>query len=115
MPAKRVKADGSSYQLPHAATPELLDLQLQAAAYKLVGERLANGTASAQETIYFLKASSRREEAEVARIEAEVKLAEAKVKQMELDQNQASLLEKAVEVFTTYRPSSSESPDENVF
>ena len=52
---------------PKARTPEARDNQLIALSYDLVEARLREGTATSQETTFFLKLAAEREEAKLKR------------------------------------------------
>ena len=110
MVAKRVDAGNNKPRRPPAATPEVREIQLQSLAYDLAEQRLRDGSASAQEITYWLKAGSRREQAELHQLEQETLLKEARVKQIASSANQERLLQEAIRVFTVY--SGGDVPDE---
>lgn len=63
---------------PPATTPEARENQMIALAMDLVEQRLANGTASSQETTHFLKLGSIKEQKERLLLEQEIELKRAK-------------------------------------
>jgi len=86
-----------------ARTPEARENQLISLADRLAEERLRNGTASAQEIVYFLKAGSAREKLEKAKLENENLLLSAKIEQINSGQRIESLYEEAMSAFREYR------------
>lgn len=87
---------------PPATTPEGRQDQLIAAAYDLVEKRIHDGTASAQETVHFLRQGSLRERLEQEKMKQENLMLQAKIEEMEARKNSGSKLELALLAFTTY-------------
>lgn len=89
--------------LPPALTLEGRENQLIAAAYDLVERRILEGTASSQETTYFLKAGSSRTALENEKLREENKLLRAKTEALQAQVSNEALLEKALKAFRSYR------------
>lgn len=94
---------------PPAKTLEGREDQLIAAAMDLVERRIREGTASAQETVHFLKLGSVRNQLEQDKIRQENIVLQARVKDMESRKTQEELLAKAIAAFKGY---SGQDPDE---
>lgn len=89
--------------LPPAMTLEGRENQLIAATYDLVERRILEGTASSQETTYFLKAGSSKMKLELDHLREENKLLRAKTEALQAQANNEALLEKALKAFRSYR------------
>jgi len=87
---------------PPAATLEGREDQLIAAAMDLVEKRIAEGTASAQETVHFLKLGSVRNQLEQSKLKAENEMLIARVKDMESRQSSEGLYAEALAAFKGY-------------
>lgn len=98
--------------LPPALTLEGRENQLIAAAYDLVERRILEGTASSQETTYFLKAGSSRMRLELEHLREENQLLRAKQKSIEAQVNNEALLERALKAFRSYRGEDEDEDDE---
>lgn len=103
--AKRAATESSEpYKpLPPALTLEGRENQLIAATYDLVERRILEGTASSQETTYFLKAGSSKMRLELEHLREENQLLRAKQKSIESQVNNEALLERALKAFRSYR------------
>lgn len=78
MGARKTATDSESPKQRIGRTREYEEDQRIASAYKLSLERLNNGTASAQEILYFLKQGSTKERLEREKTEEEIKLLKAR-------------------------------------
>lgn len=87
---------------PPAKTLEGREDQLIAAAMDLVEKRIAEGTASAQETVHFLKLGTVREQLERKKLKAENEMLTARVKEVESRQSSESLYAEALAAFRGY-------------
>lgn len=85
-----------------ASTVEGRENQLISLAYDLVEKRFTEGTASAQETTFFLKLGSTRERLEQQKLQRENLLLSAKVDQIESGKTLEDLFKKAIEAMRTY-------------
>ena len=113
MVAKRESAGDSRPRRRPATTPEAREQQLGSLAYDLAETRLANGTASASEVIYFLKANSIRERKELARLENDNLLTQAKIVQAGQADRMEGLMRDAMAAFTDYRGGRVEEDDDD--
>lgn len=94
-----------------AISPEGRENQLINMAYELAEKKLKNGTASSQETTFFLKMGSPREKLERQRLENENAVLRKKVEQMESQMRMEELIGDALSAFRSYSPSQ-DGPDE---
>jgi hypothetical protein len=87
---------------PPAKTLEGREDQLIAAAMDLVENRIAQGTASAQETVHFLRLGSVRNQLEQSKLKAENEMLGARVREMESRQSSEGLYAEALAAFKGY-------------
>lgn len=87
---------------PPARSLENRENQLIAKAYDLVEQRLDNGTASAQETVHFLKMGAARAQLEKKKLEAETLLLEAKRDAVEAAKLNSIKYQEAIEAIREY-------------
>lgn len=87
---------------PPATTPEEREQQLTALAYNLVEQRLLDGTATSQETTYFLNQGSIRKQLELEKLRKENILLDARTEQLGKGDRMEELLERAVRAFKGY-------------
>lgn len=106
----RVPTSGPSRRTAPATTPEGRENQLVSLAYDLVEERFKDGTASATETVHFLKLGSTRERLEQRRLEAEVQLQLAKVESLGSQARMEELTAQAITAMRSYQ-SGQQEPD----
>lgn len=99
----RVPRPAPSRRAAPATTPEGREHQLVSLAHDLVEQRLLDGTASATETVHFLKLGSTRERLEQQRLEAEVKLQLAKIESLESQARMEELYAKAIGAMSLYQ------------
>lgn len=85
-----------------ATTDEGREKELINLSYALVEKRLREGTASAMETVHFLKLGSSRERLEQMKMEHDIKLSEAKTDNLERDKRIESLYADAMNAFRSY-------------
>lgn len=103
-------------RLRPALTPEARESQLVSAAYDLVEERILNGTATSQETVFFLKMGSPRARLEREKLRKENELLEAKAESIKSMQRVEELYSKALQSMREYSGNfeSEEGPYENL-
>lgn len=101
-------SSNSTREFPPALTPEERDNQLITLATDLVEQRLRNGTASSQETTFFLKLGSQRERLERQILEKQKDLMDAKTASLQSAQRMEELFEEAIKAFKTYSGGSDE-------
>ena len=92
-------------QYPRARTPEARDNQMIALSYDLVEQRLRDGTATSQETTFFLKLAAQREEEKLKReiMEEQKKLYAAKTDSLQSAKRIEELYSDAMKAFASYR------------
>ena len=87
---------------PPATTPEEREQQLTALAYNLVEQRLLDGTATSQETTYFLNLGSTTRRLQEEKLRQENLLLAARQEQMGKGDRMEELLERAISAFKGY-------------
>lgn len=99
----RRKSDENLEPLPPPATTlEGREDQLIAAAMDLVERRIREGTASAQETVHFLKLGSVRNQLEQEKLRAENEVLLTRVKDMESRRSSDDVYARALAAFRGY-------------
>lgn len=98
------KEPSESPPILSASSPEGMENELIAMAYKLAAERLANGTASAAETVHFLRMGSAKERLEQKLIEKDLELKQAKTEALQSAQRIEALYADAMSAFKSYWP-----------
>jgi hypothetical protein len=106
----RVPTPGPSRRTAPATTPEGRENQLVSLAYDLVEERFKDGTASATETVHFLKLGSTRERLEQKRLEAEVQLQLAKIESLGSQARMEELTAEAINAMRSYQSGVQQEP-----
>ena len=86
-----------------AISPESREQQLAALAYDLVEEKLRNGTATSQETTYFLKIGSRKEQLERRILEEQGEYLKAKREAIESAKRIEALYAEAIKAVRSYQ------------
>lgn len=100
---KALVSDGNVLNLPPPATTiEGRNDQLIAAAYDLVERRIHEGSASAQETVHFLRMGSPRDRLEQEKLRRENLVLQTRVKEMEARTSGDELLSRALAAFRGY-------------
>lgn len=94
-----------------ALTAEAREQQLISLTYDLVEQRLLDGTASSQETTYFLKLASDKAQLERERQELENKLIKAKTEQLQSQKRVEELYANAIKAMREYGGYGSHSDD----
>lgn len=87
---------------PPATTPEGRDNQLAALAYQLAEKRLRDGTATAQEVVYFAKAGSTAAKTELEILERQKELITAKTESIQSSKRVDELYAEAIAAMRTY-------------
>ena len=91
-----------------ALSPEARENQLIALATDLVEQRLLDGTASSQETTYFLKQGSVKTRYEIEKLKEENALLKAKTESIQSQKNIEDLYNKAIKALKSYSGRSEE-------
>ena len=95
-----------------ALTPETRENQLIAMAMDLVEQRLADGTASSQETTHFLKLGSPKARLEREKLERENELLRAKTEALESEKNMSEMYARAIKAMQRYGGHGGDDDDE---
>lgn len=85
-----------------ALSPEARENQLISLAIDLVEQRLIDGTASAQETVHYLKLASRKAKVELERAELENELIKAKTQSIRDQADIKTLYKDAIDAMRKY-------------
>jgi len=89
-------------KLRPALSPETRENQLISLAYDLVEERLLNGTATSQETTYFLKLASSKTRLENEKLVEENKLLRAKTEAIQAEKKNEEFYAKVLNALKIY-------------
>ena len=95
-----------------ALNPEMREQQLISLAVDLVEQRLRDGTASAQETVHFLKLASQKAKIDVERAALENEMIKAKTQAIRDQADMKTLYKDAIEAMKRYSGNASRSYDE---
>lgn len=93
--------------------PEAYEKRLISKAYRLVDQRLTDGTASSQETTHFLKLGSEKEKLEREKLSEENKLLRAKTETLESQKQSEELFKDAIKAFRGYSGQDEEDAEED--
>ncbi len=99
------KDDNPLGKRPPAKSVEGNENRLIALAYDVVERKLLAGTASSQETTFFLKLGTQREIKEQLRLEQDILLSKAKIDQLNSFTNMEVVAKEALDAFRGYLPS----------
>lgn len=102
MKTKAKPAKESGYQAPPALTSEGREARCTAYAMDLVEQRLLNGTASSQETVFFLKLGLKERQLELERLENETQLLRARTEQISSAKESKELYAEAIKAMLRY-------------
>lgn len=95
-------SNSSKKPMRPALNPEAREKQLISLAIDLVEQRLIDGTASAQETVHFLKLASKKSSLEAERAELENELIKAKTQNLKDQADMKTLYKDAIEAMRRY-------------
>ena len=109
------RTNTSNKPIRPALTPEGRENQMISLAVDLVEQRLRDGTASAQETVHFLKLASRKAKLEAERAELENELIKAKTQAIHDQADLKILYKEAIDAMRRYSGHGSGSDDEEVY
>ena len=94
--------NGSKPRMRPALSPEARENQLISLAYDLVEERLLEGTATSQETTYFLKLASSKTRLENEKLMEENKLLRAKTEAIQAEKKNEEFYAKVLAALKIY-------------
>lgn len=97
---------------PPATTLEGREDQLTAQAYDLVEKRMRDGTASAQETVHFLRAGSRINQYQLEKLRGENEVLKARLAESEARRSSEDIYAKALRAFKGYSGEEPIDPEE---
>ena len=95
-----------------AADPKTRESQLISMAVSRVEQRIADGTATAQELIHFLRLGSTEKQLELEKLRHENELLKAKTDAIKEQQEVSKMFAEAVAAMTSYRMPTEEDYDE---
>lgn len=95
-----------------AMSPEAREQQLTSLAVDLVEQRLIDGTASAQETVHFLKLASQKTKLELERARLENELIKAKTQSIRDQADMKALYKDAIAAMRRYSGHGSDGEDD---
>ena len=100
------KSNGKELKNSHAFAPaitsEARDAQMSSLAYDLVEQRMLDGTATSQETCYFLKLGNQNQKLEKKKLEKQIELLEAKTEQIKAAKRMDEVYMQAIGAFKLY-------------
>lgn len=99
---KSINTEKSIKKIRPALTPEARENQLIALATDLVEQRLLDGTASSQETTYFLKQGSMKTKLEMEKLKEENALLKAKTENLQSQKRVEELYMEALNAMRSY-------------
>lgn len=99
---KSISTEKSVKKIRPALTPEARENQLIALATDLVEQRLLDGTASSQETTYFLKQGSMKTKLELEKLKEENALLKAKTESLQSQKRVEELYMEALNAMRSY-------------
>lgn len=99
---KSISTEKSVKKIRPALTPEARENQLIALATDLVEQRLLDGTASSQETTYFLKQGSMKTKLEMEKLKEENALLKAKTENLQSQKRVEELYMEALNAMRSY-------------
>ena len=85
-----------------ATTPEARRAELINLAENLAAQRLQEGSASAQEIVYYLKMNNPKEQLEIKRLEKEIQMIDAKIQSLKSSENIERMYAEAIEAMRRY-------------
>ena len=106
------KALANSREFPQAMSTESRDLQMASLAYDLVEQRMRDGTATSQETCYFLKLANPNQKLDKVKREKEIELLDAKIEQIHSARKMDEMYMEAINAFKLYGGNREEDDEE---
>ena len=85
-----------------ATTPEARRAELINLAENLAAQRLQEGSASAQEIVYYLNMNNPKEQLEIKRLEKEIQMIDAKIQSLKSSENIERMYTEAIEAMRRY-------------
>ena len=97
-----IKGLQNSREFAPAMSSEARDAQMSSLAYDLVEQRMRDGTATSQETTYFLKLGNPNVQLEKKKLEKQIELLEAKTEQIQAAKRVDEMYSEAINAFRLY-------------
>jgi len=102
----------NSREFAPAMSSETRESQLSSLAYDLVEQRMRDGTATSQETCYFLKLANPNQKLERVKKEKEIELLDAKIGQIQAARKMDEVYMEAINAFKLYEGSQDDGEEE---
>lgn len=102
MAKSNAKGLQNSREFAPAMSSEARDAQMSSLAYDLVEQRMRDGTATSQETTYFLKLGNPNVQLEKKKLEKQIELLEAKTEQIQAAKRVDEMYAEAINAFKLY-------------
>lgn len=102
MAKSNAKGLQNSREFAPAMSSEARDAQMSSLAYDLVEQRMRDGTATSQETTYFLKLSNPNVQLEKKKLEKQIELLEAKTEQIQAAKRVDEMYAEAISAMKMY-------------
>lgn len=102
----------NSREFAPAMSSETRETQLSSLAYDLVEQRMRDGTATSQETCYFLKLANPNQKLERKKLEKQIELLEAKTEQIQAARRMDEVYMEAINAFKLYEGSQDDGEEE---
>lgn len=112
---KSPSQNGTKTRMRPALTPEARESQLISLAYDLVESRLLDGTATSQETTYFLKLASGKTKLENEKLMEENKLLRAKTEAIQAEKKNEEFYAKVLSALKKYNGQASQDDDQDEY
>lgn len=112
---KSPEQNGSKPRMRPALSPEARENQLISLAYDLVEERLLDGTATSQETTYFLKLASSKTRLENEKLMEENKLLRAKTEAIQSEKKNDEFYAKVLNALKRYNGQGSRDDEDDEY
>ena len=97
-----------------ALSPEAREAQISSLAYDLVEQRIRDGTATSQETTYFLKLGSPQQKLEIEKKKKEIALLDAKTEAIKAEKRMEEVYMEAINAMRLYQGIGGEENDEEL-
>lgn len=108
------KVLAKSREFAPAMSSEARDAQMSSLAYDLVEQRLRDGTATSQETCYFLKLSCPQQKLDVEKKKKEIELLEAKTDAIKAAKRMDEVYMEAIGAFKLYAGEQDDNGEEDI-
>lgn len=112
MAKSNAKGLQNSREFAPAMSSEARDAQMSSLAYDLVEQRMRDGTATSQETTYFLKLGNPNVQLEKKKLEKQIELLEAKTEQIQAAKRVDEMYAEAINAFKLYGGDTDDSDEE---